>query len=189
MSQTIDLRKKELPKIIPPTPPSPEPEPEVKVQLELPAQAETISWHAMLHRVPLKEVAWYIAGILFIAATVVAYFRQDFLFSVILALVGIVLILRAHSTANPSHIHLDRTGISIDGQKYLYREVGSFWVDYQPPHTKELSLQFKKVHHASIRIPLENTNPLEVRAHMIQFIPEKEHERSTLDYVIRLLNL
>ena len=143
----------------------------------------------MLHRVPLKEVAWYIAGILFIAATVVAYFRQDFLFSVILALVGIVLILRAHSTANPSHIHIDRTGISIDGQKYLYHEIGSFWVDYQPPHTKELSLEFKKVHYAPMCIPLENENPLEIRTHMIQFIPEKEHTRSTLEHVVRLLGL
>jgi len=198
MSQTIDLRKKQsapkpflvpkLPEVIPALSVSEEKEVfDLESEPETTQDANAISWTTMMTHVPSKESAWYIVIILFLGAGAVAYFRQDMLFSIILVLVGIVVALRTYSKPHSSPIHLDRTGIAIDDQKYLYHEVGSFWLDYQPPHTKELSLQFKKVRHAPMRIPLESANPLEIRALMIQFIPEKEHERSTFDHVVRLL--
>ena len=182
--QIIDLRKKQTPVLTPPPAPKPEPE-KISVEPEIETEAGVVSWHTMLSRTISRYASWCAALTLFAAAAAIIYFKGDILFASALGLAGAVLVLRAYAPAGgPSRINVDRTGISIDGQKYFYHEVGSFWLDYQPPHTKELSIQFRKFHHAPLRIPLRDANPLEIRALMIQFIPEKEHERSLLDQLI-----
>jgi hypothetical protein len=208
MPEIIDLRNKA--KLMPPPPPQSkvrvfvpqikenppvqaepqsEPEPEI-IDEEIQAEkADTISWLTSLHHVPKKEGTLYIGGCLFGAAILIAFFWHDLLFTTLLTLAGIILIAKSRNSHRPSQIDIDKAGISIDDQKYYYHEVKSFWLDYDPPHTRVLSIEFKKAHQMPLRIPLENTNPLEIRALMIEFIPEKEHERPMLDHFIRRLGL
>ncbi len=188
MTQTIDLRKKEP---VVPTPPHSEPELEPvaeEVLAEQPtAEAGIISWQAMINRTPPMQNSWYVAVGLFAIGAVTLFFYHNILLGIALALIGVVLLLKAHYPASHAQVRIDLHGVWINEDHYPYHEIGSFWLDYQPPHVKELSLRFRKIQHTPLRIPLENASPLEIRAHMVQFIPEKQHERSLLDQVVRML--
>ncbi len=191
MTQTIDLRNKQQAVPAPaPLPPAPEPEP-VEETEELAPVPETetgvMYWQARLERALSTEQAWYAGLGLFAGAAIALFFAHNFLFGITLALAGTVLLLKAHFPADHSHVRVDKHGVTINQEHYPYHEIHSFWLDYHPPHFKELSLRFRKLHQTPLRIPLGDINPLEIRAHMVQFIPEKEHERSLVDQVVRML--
>lgn len=178
MPQTIDLRRKqEL---------SPEPEKRTESAIssvQETVKSDTISWSATLSRTIPKRAAWRLAFTLFAAAAALIYFGPDVLFGIAVGLAGMVILLRSHKPPVSSQIDIDRSGITVDGQRYFYHQIGSFWLNYEPPYTKELSVHFRKIR-APLRVPLQDANPLEIRSIMVQFIPEKEHERSLLDEVI-----
>jgi hypothetical protein len=188
--QTVDLRKKNFLE-----PPRPAPREEHVAPKEPIAEpvvtelADTISWSTQLHHAPQKGASLYVGGVLFGAAVLVGFFWHDLLFTAVLAVMAVLFILRAFHAPHRSQVHIDKTGIAIDGQKYFYHEVGSFWLDYEPPHTKELSVHFKKISHTPLRIPLEHIDPLEIRGIMVEFIPEKEHARPLLEIFVRSLGL
>lgn len=170
MTQTLDLRKK--------------PEPEAKPAPQAPAATE-ISWDSVLNTAPAKTTAWYMLLTLVIAAGALIWFRHDFLFSLVLVLAGIVLVLRSYTTPQKTHVVVSGSGITVGPETYYYHELKSFWLDYRPPHVRELSLEFKRAYRPMIRLPIETGNPLEIRTIMVQYIPEKEHELSFLDQLSR----
>lgn len=180
MSETIDLRNK--------------PEDERAETLENsfqslePVQGGLLSWVTHLSPPPQRERIFSIAGVLVIAAVLVAIFMQDILLTIILGLAALVLVLNLSRPRRPSRIGVHATGISIDDAHHHFADMRSFWIDYQP-HMKEVSIEFKKSYMPLTRIPLEDVNPLEIRQAMISYVPEKEHELPLLDHILRNLGL
>ena len=80
-------------------------------------------------------------------------------------------------------------GISIDNQPYSYKELKSFWIEYALGDIKELSLESKKWYLPYIKISIENQNPMELRAMLSNFLPEKEHEVSLIDLFAQKLGM
>ena len=197
MTQIIDLRKKQTP-FEPPKPPA-EPtlieEPITKSVTEtepfdLPdlPEGSDIRWSTHLSPPHHRNQTLYITIGLIISAGLIAYFTHDFLFTTILILSAIVLNLNAIQPHRQSEITVHATGVSIDDQSHHYADMKSFWVEYQP-NLKELSIELKKGYTPRIKIPLEDANPLEIRRAMLSYIPEKEHEQSLLDHVVRLIGI
>lgn len=183
MSQTIDLRKKATPVA----------EPVVEVETEPPAlsnppKISNICWSTHLSPPHRRDQILYITIGLIIVAGLIAYFTHDFLFTAVLVLSAIVLNLNATRPHRQSEITIHATGVSIDEQRHHYADMKSFWIDYQP-NLKELSIELKKGYAPRIKIPLEDTNPLEIRQAMVSYVPEKEHEQSLLDQIIRLIGI
>jgi hypothetical protein len=194
MSQTIDLRKVaplEAPKPPVEIEPAPIAEPVIEVEsspVMVPSDSSEISWMTHLSPPPRKERVFYIAGILAIAGILTAYLTHDFLFTIVLLLAGLVLVLNTMRPHRPSQIVVHATGIAIDDQRHHYADIKSFWIDYHP-HIKEISIEFKKGYQSMMRVPLEDANPLEIRRAMLSYVPEKEHEQSLFDHVIRLIGI
>ncbi len=189
MAQTIDLRtKEELPE--PPQPPAPEIVAEEVAQTEdEPTESVTADWIAHLTPPPQHPRVWYMIGVLLISAILVAILAHDIMFTSVLALAAFVLFLNTFRPHQPSTIGIHTTGISIDDDHHRYADMKSFWIDYNPPHVKELSLEFKKGLTHRLRIPLQNQNPLEVRQVLMSYVPEKEHEPSMLDHLVRIIGI
>lgn len=191
MFQTIDLRKKEL--VIP----KPEPVALVDEQVleaiaepivEKPITAGIASWVTHLSPATSRKRVWYVAGILGIAAILVAVFAHDMLFTIILVLAAFILLLNAYRPHHPHHIAVHVTGISINDEHHHFADMKSFWIEYQP-HIKEISIEFKRGYSPLMKIPLEDANPLEIRQAMISYVPEREHEQSLLDHIVRLIRI
>src|SRR5258708_5273078 len=186
MAQVIDLRKKEE-FVVPPPPAEAEP-----VVAELSATEEVIEadpsrWVAHLTPGASRERTWYVIGVLIIGAILAGVFFHDIMFTFVLALGALVLALHSAKPHRPSAIGIHATGISIDGDHHRFSDMRSFWIHYYPPHIKELSVEFKKGLTHRIHIPLENQNPLEIRQVMVNYVPEKEHEPSLLDHLVRII--
>jgi hypothetical protein len=191
MDQTIDLRKKNVPLEVPKPvqrPAEPATPATVATVTEVPAEIDAleINWRTHLFPPHRLDRVLYVAGALGIVAFLVAYLAHDFLFTIVLVLAAVVLILNTTRPHRQSQISVHATGISVDDQHHRYGDIKSFWIDYQPEYgVKEISIEFKKGYVPHTRIPLEDTNPLEIRRAMLAYVPEKEHEQSLLDHLIR----
>ena len=147
-----------------------------------------IRWSTHLFPPHHRDRTLYITVALIIVAGLVAYFARDFLFTTVLILSAVVLNLNMTRPHRQSEITVHATGVSIDDQHHHYADMKSFWIDYQP-NLKELSIELKKGYAPRIRVPLEDTNPLEIRRAMVSYVPEKEHEQSLLDHIVRLIGI
>jgi hypothetical protein len=192
MSQIIDLRKKnsppEITKPVIQAPPAPTVEPVVKIEPPVLPETSHIKWSVHLSPPHRRDRIMYATVAFVIAAVLVAYFARDFLFTTVLILSAVVLNLNAFKPRRQSEISVHATGVSIDNQHHHYADMKSFWIDYQSD-LKELSIEMKKGYTPRIKIPLEDTDPLEIRRAMVSYVPEKEHEQSLLDQIIRLIGM
>ncbi|KKW02270.1 MAG: hypothetical protein UY36_C0009G0005 [Parcubacteria group bacterium GW2011_GWA1_49_11] len=156
--------------------------------VQLASGGTTASWLTHLAPPPDRRRAFYLSATLIIAAVLIAVFTKDIMLTIVLVMFCFVIILKAHQSYEPYHIKVHATGISINDDHHHYADMKSFWIEYEP-YVKELSIEFKRGHLPRISIPLGDTNPLEIRRTMISYLPEKEHERSILDHLARIIGI
>ncbi len=201
MPYTINLRKKQeknkpralIEKSTPPPIPIKPPEKEI-VSTMPPVNSnesrKTISWEApSFHHNPQKKYIAIMAIIFLCGAGAVIFYLADILTAIMLILSFIVLILYANKKPSLIKITVNQGGIIIDDRNYFYKELKSFWIDYNIDGPKELSLEFKKWYIPYVQISIEDESPVELRSLMINFIPEKEHEKSLADIISRKIGL
>jgi len=149
---------------------------------------DRLEWTALEFAHYKKSKSWFIticiaAGIFFLWAI----FTKNILFAmlVILGLFSII----AHAIKTPRNIHFAITfkGVKIDKTLYAFDNLKSFWIFYDPPEVKEISLRSKKTIMPYIKIPLGKQNPVKIRQLLIKYIPEKKHKESLIDNLTRQL--
>ena len=149
-----------------------------------------ISWEAPLfYYNPQKKYLYLIAAILMAGAAALLIFKYDTLTSIFLILSSLVLILYSRQKPVISKITVDQSGILVDDIIYRYKDLKSFWINYNPGGPKELSLESEKWYMPYIKIMLSERNPVEIRSLIVNFLPEKEHENSLGDHIGRKLGL
>lgn len=138
---------------------------------------------------PQKKYLSLIVIALLAGAAALLIFKYDTLTSIFLILSSLVLLLYSKQKPIISKIIVDQSGISVDGVTHYYKDLKSFWIEYNPGGSKELSLESAKWYMPYIKVLLNGQNPVEVRSLMVNFLPEKEHENSLVDYIGRKLGL
>lgn len=132
---------------------------------------------------------WWYVFIVFISLILVLFglLTQNFLFSLIIILSGIILFLQAHQ--QPQHVPFAITdlGVIVGSRFYTYSEFRSFYIIYQPPITKMLYLSTKSVFRPMLRIPLSNIDPVELRHMLRDYVDEdiEKEEEPAIDTFIR----
>jgi len=174
---TLDLRNKKE-----------EAQPEPKVLKSKESSSNEISWEAFFHNKPQKRSLNIFVSVLLIGALGIFIFG-DPLTAIFLLLSSFVLIIYSNKKPEIRTVSVDRRGVLIGDVGFEYKDLKSFWIDYEPGEDKELSLELKKWYIPYIKVALEDQNPLELRAHLINFIPEKEHEKSLADIISKKLGL
>ena len=138
---------------------------------------------------PQKRYLALIIIALLAGAGAMLFYRMDTLTAIFLILSSLVLILYVNKKPALSKIVVSHAGVTIDDHVYYYKEIKSFWLDYNPNGSKELSLEAKKWYMPYIKVSIENQNPVEIRSLMINFVAEKEHEKSLIDLISRKIGL
>ena len=149
---------------------------------------EPLFWQAPEYTYYRKSNDWYWAlGILVIGLLVVAYITSNFLFGILVLVGGFALGL--YSARKPRIIRcgISHRGIEVDTLLFPYTSLKSFWIFYDPPEVKELSLEGSKIFMPAVKVPLGNTNPVEVRKILIRFLLEQHQEESLVDILARRL--
>jgi len=138
---------------------------------------------------PQKKYLFLIEMALFCGAGTMLFYHMDTLTAIFLILSSTVLILYSNKKPTTSKVVVNQAGVTIDDTVYYYRDLKSFWLDYTPNGPKELSLESKKWYMPYVKISIENQNPVAIRSLMINFVTEREHEKSLVDLISRKIGL
>ena len=148
----------------------------------------SLSWQAPEYVYTKKSPDWYWAvGIVTMGIFVVAIIFDNFLFGAFVLLGGFTIALYGARPPRIITFTLSIEGIRIENRVYPYESLRSFWIFYRPPEIKELSIESQKMIMPQIKIPLGDTNPAEVRAYLVQFMPERQQEESLIDTAVRFI--
>lgn len=127
-----------------------------------------------------RGILWYlIMGGLGIFFVIYGIMTNDFLFSLIIILFAIILFLQAHQIPKQILFQITELGIVVGNRFYKFSELETFFIIYNPPDVKTLFLESKGGLRPMIRIPLLDTNPIEVKNVLRAYLPEdleKENE-------------
>ncbi|MGC9049026.1 MAG: hypothetical protein ACP5IX_02310 [Patescibacteria group bacterium] len=139
-----------------------------------------------------RTLAWYIGlGIIGAAVIIYSIFSKNFLFALIVILIGFILVL--HSKREPAGLKclIFEDGIQVGTRFYDWDEIKSFRLVYKPPKVKLLYIDLKSILMPDFSVPLNNQNPLEIRQILKIYLPEdleKQYETLT-DRMNRWLKL
>ena len=145
-----------------------------------------IEWIAPEFEQYEKSKSWFITtGLIAGALFLLAIFTKNLLFALMIALAYFVI--STYASKKPREIKLSITpkGIKIEQTLYNFENLRSFWLFYDPPEVKELSIRSKKTIMPYIKIPLGEQDPVEVRQMLIKYLPERKHKESLVDNLAR----
>ncbi len=135
---------------------------------------------------------WYVwIGLTTFALLTYAVYSANFLFALIIFMVAIIVFL--HSTKTPVQLSVtfDGRGLTIGDRHYLYRDLRSFWVVYDPPEVKTIHILFRSSVKPRLSLQLMEQNPVVIREFLKQFVEEnlKEDDEPFTDTLSRFLKL
>lgn len=142
--------------------------------------APYFAWMLKEYESEPRHKRWFIfMGVVSGLCLLYAMFTGNFMFVTVLLLFAVIMFLQSHSDAPDVRFEIGELGILIGNRLYLYNELTAFYLIYQPPEVKTLYIETKSAVRPTLRIPLSDQNPLEIREVLSQFLPEdfeKEEE-------------
>lgn len=147
-------------------------------------------WRAPEFEVYEKSGRWYLIASLFLIF-MIAYglYDNDPIMSITFILIGIVGYIYAQKDPRVITFAITTEGVIADKELYLYENIHSFWIFYDPPHTKTISLHTKASVLPFVHIPLKNEDPVNMRELLIKEIPEIKQDPSLIDAIERVLHI
>jgi len=135
-----------------------------------------------------KSRGWFlVGGIIFFV--VVGYFTitKQIITAITFFLLGLTIYI--FSLKKPRKISCDITyqNIAVDNVNYPFTDLESFWIFYEPPDFKVISLKHKKPYLPHIQIPLGDEDPMLIRQILMEFLPEEEQEEPFSDKLARYI--
>lgn len=152
--------------------------------------ATLLSWqtHERHNETPTQNIKIALGTV---TAALLGYslYTQNFLFSIVIVLASFVWYAYAHRPPHQIDFAITTRGIQIQNRLYEFGDLKSFWIFFDPPHVKELSIESKKTFMPFLKIPLGDMKPTIVREQLIKFIPEQKQEETLTDIVSRRFGL
>jgi len=141
-----------------------------------------IEWTAPEFEKKEKNQLWIlILGLIVLIVIIYSIFTKNYSFAIVLLLACACLYIYDKKEPKEFNFSLSHRGISIENKNYPYNELKSFWIFYEPPRLKQLTLISKKTFNPRIQIPLDNQDPNKIRSLLLKYLPEIEEEESLID--------
>lgn len=131
---------------------------------------------------------WYLtAGLISLALIIWSVWTANFLFA--LGLIIIALIVALHENRDPLTVNfeINEDGIKLADKFFEYKEIKDFFIIYEPPAVKDLHFEFDSYLRPRLAIPLQDNDPVEVRAVLLRQLPENlsRQDEPLSDYLAR----
>jgi hypothetical protein len=147
---------------------------------------QEFKWKALEFPKKKKNKSWFIIpGLITIALGIFALLTDNILFLIAIVLTFFVFYVYANKEPRIIKFKINEKGIEIDEKLHDFDSLRSFWIFYNPPEQKELSLRSRKTFLPYIRIPLDKENPNEIRKFLSDFLPERRHKEAVIDVWMR----
>lgn len=134
-----------------------------------------------------SPVLLLILGVLLGVGAIGLLFFKNFLFSIFLLIAGGLVVSHAYRIPRQINFSITSRGITIGGRLYTFEDLHSFWIFYDPPLFKELSLRSRKTFMPIIRAPLGELDPIRLRNILLRFLREEKDEMSAVDVIAKRL--
>lgn len=162
------------------------------VQEQLVQSQDAFVWETPLYPTYQRGTRWYFlltAGTILLVSY--AVISSNFLFAFLILLCAIILILAGNEEAPIVLAQIGELGIVWDGTLYLYRDLGTFSVIYQPPYISTLYIETKSYTKPKLRISLQDQDPAEIRDYLRAHLKENSdlQTESGSDILGRLLRI
>ena len=148
------------------------------------------SWQAPEFEVYEKGTRWYIVGFIFMLAIVAyALFTNSSIMAITFILLGIVGFIHLQRDPRLVDFQLTSKGVFADNQLYTYENIFSFWIFYEEPNIKIISLHTKASMLPYVHIPIHDEDPVLIREILLTYIPEIKQDPSLIDALARVLHI
>ncbi len=147
-----------------------------------------LEWTAPEFEYYHKDKSW-LAIVSLIAAGLFlwALLTKNIIFGLLIGLSYFTIIIYGLRKPAPVKLAITPRGVKINQTLYEFDNLKSFWIFYQPPQIREISLRSKKTIMPYIKVPLGEQNPVEVRKALLKYLPERKHKESLIDNFARSL--
>ena len=148
------------------------------------------SWRAPQFEVYEKSGRWYIIAAVFILVMITyALYTNGPMMAVTFILIGIVGYIYSQKDPLVVTFAITDEGVIADKEIYLYENIHSFWIFYDPHYTKTISLHTKASTFPFVHIPLGDENPAKLHEILTEHIPEIKQDPSMIDTIERVLHI
>ncbi len=149
-------------------------------------------WEVPSFEKRVRGKTWYIL-MLVVATFFVAYaiYVANFLFAFLILLMSILLLLTGRQEPTATLVQIGSNGLVVNGKLYLYQDLETFSIVYQPPVIKTLYFETRNVLTPRLRIHLDDQDPVAIREHLKRYLKEDLDLRGEYvsDIVGRLLRI
>ncbi len=148
------------------------------------------SWRAQEH-VNIGKLKQYKKWVLVLSAAMAvwALLQSNYLFLVILALWGVIVMIMMDVKPRIHEFLVMETGIKIGDELFAYIDMQKFWVIQEIKHRKKIFVfKFTNPMKGKIHIPVPAARAEEIRLTINQYVPQSEHEYSVLDSIDNLFS-
>lgn len=140
-----------------------------------------------------KSKKWFVlAGLIFTALLIYAFFTKNFSFAVILIIAAAIIIIKDNQPTKVLDVRLSYKGVKVGDRFFDIDKLKKFAIIYKPEQDKKaLIFEFKNGLHPEMIIPFNEVNPLPIRENLLKYL-EEDLERDdipTTDMINRLLKL
>lgn len=138
-----------------------------------------------------RDITWYVvAGVIAAALLIHAIITKNFLFVIIIFLVGTITYFHERRHPEMLDFMIVEGGIILGSKYYAYKELKGFWIIYEPP-VKLLYFGTDHTMRKELPIHLEKENPLEIREILLDYLDEDldKEDIANEENLARLLKL
>ncbi len=145
-------------------------------EIQLPYVGEEIfGWMVDEYERHERGPVWYaIAFLIGLSFVLYAIVTRNFLFAVVVIMAGVIIALSALREPQKIPFLITTRGVALGHQFVSYKDLRSFWILYEPPHLKNLYLDFRSPITPHLVIPLDDQDPIEIRTALLEFLIENE---------------
>ena len=151
---------------------------------------QKLEWQAQEYEFHKKSPEWFWAlGVITLALVLAAVILKNFLFAALSVLSGFSLALYGARKPRIVAFKIDSRGITVGDKLHDYQSLKKFWINYNPPHKKEMFVESKKTFSPLITIELGDIDPGMAREYLLRYIKEEKIEEPFITTLARLLKI
>lgn len=147
-------------------------------------------WRAPEFEVYERDKRWYVY-ITLILATIIgwAIYTNSPVMAITFILIGVVGYVYINKEPRILDFMITKDGIVAGREIYEFDNLESFWIFYELPHTKILSLRTKSHMIRHVHIPIHEEDPVHIREIIMDYIPEQKQEEGLVETMERVLRI
>ena len=164
-------------------------EPEILEEELIDAGEAQVSWKTWEYPPHERSVMWFIiAGIIGAALLVYAIVSTNYLFAIIVLMMGVILLIDGLRHPDRIDVHITDQGVVVGHNFYNFSALKDFSIIYAPPEVILLYIDFNNMWQPLLVVPLEDIDPNAVRDNLLPYVFENlSREEETLTDTLRRL--